>query len=51
MLPQQVYVSIRKNSWHFLPGQSQILLKNILGILQVILLRRFLNLQEILEYL
>ena len=42
--------SIRKKSWQFLPGQSQILLKNTLRILQVILLRDFLTLQENLEY-
>ena len=37
-------------SSHFLQRQSQILLKNILRILQVILLRSFLTLLENLEY-
>ena len=56
-LPQQAYASIRKTfskyntSWHFLQGQSQILLKSISRILQVILLRSFLTLLENLEYL
>ena len=50
-LPQQAYASIRKTSWHFPQGQLQILLKNILRILQVILLRSFLTILENLEYL
>ena len=50
-LPQQAYASVRKKSWLFSPGHSQTLLKNILRILQVILLRTFLTLQENLEYL
>ena len=40
-----------EKSWHFLPVQSLTLLKNILRILQAILLRGFLSLQENLEYL
>ena len=50
-LPQQAYASIQKKSWRFHLGRSQILLKNILRILQVILLRSFLILLENLEYL
>ena len=50
-LPQQAYASIRKKSGYFLPGQSQTVLKNILRILQVILLRSLLTLQKNLEYL
>ena len=50
-IPHQAYASIRKKSWHFLPGQSETLLKTILRILKLILLRSFLPLQENLEYL
>ena len=40
-----------KKELTFLPGQSQTLFKNIFRILQLILLRNSLNLQENVEYL
>ena len=49
-LPEQRYAAMRKKRWHFPPEQSQTFSKNILRILQVILLRNFFTLQENLQY-